>query len=160
MEISFPESWIGSWEGPLIINSGKTPYDTILMNFKVDTITGTDSILWQLQYGEQSMRDYRLVPKTNSTGDYLLDEQNSILIDAKLFDQKLVSFFEVQNSALTAIYEFIDGNITFEILMYDNENNITISGNSIHNGEEIPTVKSYLPKVYQKAVLSKKSDSK
>jgi hypothetical protein len=152
---TFPTSWVGAWEGPLIISSSKT--DTVTMKFYVDTIANNDTVIWQLLYENQDIRDYRLIAKNKEKGEYVIDEKNSILIDARLFDQKLSSVFEVQNNAIVASYEYIDDSIIFELMMYNSDNK-QVSGNSILENEDIPEVISHMPQVYQKAILKRVKD--
>lgn len=153
----FPQYWLGYWEGELNIynHTGRTM--TIPMALDNAT-TDNDSIwTWAIIYGEDTIsgrRDYELNIVDVSKGHYVVDEKNSIFLDAFLLDNSLVSTFNVGGSIIQSSYE-LDGNeMLFSIQMY-NDKEIRTTGDTIYNGEEIPIVKSYRNSVLQKARLKK-----
>lgn len=153
----FPQDWLGYWEGELNIynHTGRTM--TIPMALDNAT-TDNDSIwTWAIIYGEDTIsgrRDYELNIVDVSKGHYVVDEKNSIFLDAFLLDNSLVSTFNVGGSIIQSSYE-LDGNeMLFSIQMY-NDKEIRTTGDTIYNGEEIPIVKSYRNSVLQKARLKK-----
>ena len=94
----FPQDWLGYWEGELNIynHTGRTM--TIPMALDNAT-TDNDSIwTWAIIYGEDTIsgrRDYELNIVDVSKGHYVVDEKNSIFLDAFLLDNSLVSTFNV-----------------------------------------------------------------
>ena len=154
----FPQDWLGYWEGELNIynHTGKTM--TIPMAID-NASTDNDSIwTWAIIYGEDTIagrRDYELNVVDASKGHYLIDEKNSILLDAFLLDNSLVSTFNVSGSVIQSSYELNGEEMLFSIQMY-NEQSIRETGDTISDGEEIPLVKSYQNKVWQKARLKKR----
>jgi hypothetical protein len=57
-----------------------------------------------------------MYPKDTERGEWLLDEDNTILIDFFYGDNQFHSFFETQNILLSSRYELKDGKIFAEVL--------------------------------------------
>ena len=73
------------------------------MELHILPIDTSDAWSWTIFYGEDKVkgkRDYQLIPKDVEKGIYQVDEQNSILLDAYLFDGKLFERFEVMGCLL------------------------------------------------------------
>jgi hypothetical protein len=162
-QISFPEEWLGIWEGTLNIYNHQNILQSIPMtleNLRTDT---TDIYQWVIIYGEDKIkgkRDYILKTKDKSKGHYVVDEKNGILLDAYVLENKLISHFEVMGNQLTSIYERQEEKMVFEIIVNKSVPSL-VSGNIKSEGQEdIPEVKSYPIIGYQKAVLSRKISSK
>ena len=155
---SFPESWVGKYQGELMI------YGVDSVRMKVDMKleiwkTAKDSVYdWTLTYdmnGKKDVRAYSLKVVDHQNGHYQIDERNSIIIDGYLHNNNVfTSFFEVSNSYIIATYTKKEGSLFFEIISGDGEA-VTISGNTSQGKEEIPEVISYLVNGRQKAVLNK-----
>ncbi len=158
----FPDDWLGYWEGDLNIykESGKTM--TIPMALDNAT-TDQDSVwTWAIIYGEDTIagrRDYQLKTIDASKGHYVVDEKNSILLDAFLLDNNLISTFKVAGNYLHSSYELVNGKMHFTIHFFP-EKEVRITGDTIHDGEDIPAVYSYKNTVYQTAILTKKNNLK
>lgn len=150
----FPESWLGTWAGTLIIS--KPNGDTIQVPMQLhyatnDTLDkGWD---WHIIYGkdiEKGRRAYTLHEKNADMGHYVIDEHNGIILDCYLLGNTLYSRFAVADNLLTTMTRKTADLIIFEI----------ISGkqtpvNSTGNIDDIPEVSSYNINVQQKAVLSR-----
>ena len=155
--VVFPDDWLGYWEGELDIfnESGKTM--TIPMALD-NAVTDVDSIwTWAIVYGEDTIagrRDYELGVVDASKGHYVVDEKNSILLDAYLLSNSLISTFSVGGNFIQSSYELDEDELVFTIQMY-NDQSIRTTGDTIYNGEDIPLVKSYKNVVLQKARLKK-----
>lgn len=151
------EKWMGNWQGTLQIYNHNGLTQTVPMqvrNFYTDTI-GTYG--WYLIYGdvETGTRAYYLKTVDKEKGDYIIDEKNSILLQAQLIHNKMISTFEIQNNLITSIYTLLeDGKMEFEIFFSDTQS-IAESGNTLFDEEEIPLVKSFPIGGYQKAILYK-----
>jgi hypothetical protein len=87
-------------------------------------------------------------------GHYVIDEENTIVIDSYFKTNIFTSFFEVQDSFIVSTYTKKENSIIFEIISADGKK-ITSSGNKVFEGETIPKVNSYLVNGRQKAVLLK-----
>ena len=154
---AFPQDWLGYWEGELNIYNHKGKTMTIPMALD-NAATDNGSIwTWAIIYGEDTIsgrRDYELNVVDASKGHYLVDEKNSIYLDAFLLDNSLISTFNVGGSIIQSSYELDGEEMLFSIQMY-NDKVIRTTGDTIYNGEEIPIVKSYQNAVLQKARLKK-----
>jgi hypothetical protein len=154
---TFPDDWLGKWSGTLEIYNGNSIRQKVSMTLNNQLTDSTDVFLWTIQYGDDpktGLRDYRLRTVDSSKGHYVVDEQNSIFLDAWLAADKLISWFEVNGSVLQSVYERREDHMIFEISVTDNTP-IRLSGNTTFDNEEIPEVKSYKLKNYQRAILSK-----
>lgn len=155
---SFPRDWLGYWEGELNIynHTGKTMTISMALD---NAITDNDSIwTWAIIYGEDTIadrRDYELNVVDISKGHYLIDEKNSILLDAYLLGNSLISTFNVAGNTLVSCYELDGDEMLFSINMYKDEP-IRSTGDTIYHEEEIPLVLSYQNAVLQRARLKKK----
>ena len=153
---NFPKSWVGSYRGQLHLYT----IDSIAMrvDMKLDIAqTMNDSIFqWKMTYifnGNEDVRDYQLKLVDASKGHYMVDENNSILIDAYYRNGILTSFFEVEKSFIISEYKKVGAEIHFDIISAKNSPNL--SGNQQVNGETIPEVLSFPVNGRQEAVLIK-----
>ena len=153
---SFPSDWIGLWAGNLEIYSGLTLVNSIPMTLAINPLDTVGNYTYHITYGEDedALRPYILRTVDAAKGQYVLDEDNGILINMFLLGNTLVSSFEVQNSFLQTRsylensflhYEIIAGTFTADL----------ISGDTIIGSDTIPPVQSFPLGVLQKAELSR-----
>lgn len=155
---SFPESWLGKYQGDLVIYG----VDSVKMkiNMKLDIVkTVNDSIYdWTISYlikDKNDIREYSLVVVDKEKGHYAIDEKNSIIIDSYLSNNTvLTSFFKVMESFIISTYTKNNDTIVFEIIS-SKSSPVSSTGNTIINKEDIPQVDSYGVNGRQKAVLKK-----
>lgn len=151
--LQFPQDFYEIYKGDLyIINTrGK---QTIQMEFHLNPTDSIGKYQYMLVYimnGNRQERKYNLLEKEVSTGEYLVDENNGILLDAKLIDNTIFSMFEVQGNILTTTERFYKDSMDFEIT-FANKSQQTKSGTT---GEDTTEVISYPISVLQKAHLIK-----
>jgi hypothetical protein len=153
---SFPKSWEGDYEGILNIYAVDSTAMKVQMRLGIHP-TKVDSIMqWKMTYifkGQEDVRDYLLKTIDAEKGHYLIDEQNSIEIDSYYRNGIFTSFFEVMNSFIITEYQWAEDRIFFDII--STENKPKISGNTVHEGEEIPEVSSFPVNGRQEAILYK-----
>ncbi len=153
---NFPKDWIGNYKGKLQIYS----VDSIAMNLemKLNIAKKTDSVYnWTITYdfkGKKDIRAYELNIVDTKKGHYIIDEKNTIKIDAFYRNKIFTSFFKVMNSFIVATYTKENDNIVFEIISATGEKTTT-TGKSTFEGEEIPEVITYFVNGRQKGVLIK-----
>jgi hypothetical protein len=100
----FPQDWLGTWEGEV---STARPGQALAPRFRMTRIVeATDDPMvyrWTTIYsgeaGDQT-REYLLRVIDPSIGQYAIDEQNDIVLDATLVGDTLISWFEVQGTTL------------------------------------------------------------
>lgn len=148
-EKKFPDDFLGIYKGKLkiVTAKGKQEIDMEFHFTKTDTI-GTYKYV--LVYNNEP-RNYFLVEKDKAKGQYLIDENNGIVLQASVFDNGIFSMFEVNGSLITTTEKFYDNYMDFEI-MFTNTSKVETTGKGT---EEIPTVKIYPILGTQKAILFK-----
>lgn len=151
--LQFPKDFYGIYKGDLhIVNAnGK---QTIGMEFhlnKTDSIGKHQYTLVYVFNGKRQERKYYLKEKDVSKGEYIVDENNGILLDAKLVDNTLYFMFEVQNNLITTTERFYGDTMDFEITFTDTKKK-TVTGTE---GEDAVSVTSYPIGGIQKAHLVK-----
>lgn len=136
-EKNFPEDFLGIYKGKLEIVSanGKKEIDMEFHFTKTDTI-GTYKYV--LVYNNEP-RNYFLIEKDKTKGQYIIDENNGIILQASVFDNGIFSMFEVNGSLITTTEKFYDNYMDFEI-MFTNTTKVETTGKGT---KEIPTVKVY-----------------
>ena len=155
---SFPEAWLGNWEGELHIYRENKLMQSIPMELEILPIDTSDNFVWAIIYGpdkEAGRRSYELEITDSEKGFYRIDEKNSIKLESYLFGNKFYSQFSVMNSQITCTYEKAGEEIHFEIISGSVEP-VSITGGETIEGEEIPEVKTYPVSVVQRAVLHRK----
>lgn len=155
-QTAFPKSWEGNYKGELQIFGVDSVKMKLLM--KLDILQKSDSVYqFKISYdfkGKEDIRDYELKIVDAKSGKYVIDEKNTIVIDAYYKMGILTSFFEVMDSYIISTYTKMNDDLIFEIISADGKNP-TSSGNAKFESEDIPEVKSYLVNGRQKAVLIK-----
>ena len=150
--LTFPEDYLGVYKGELEITNAKGK-QSVNMEFH---LTATDSvgvynyILVYVIDGKPSPRNYTLKTINKEKGEYVVDENNGIVLDAKYVDNTLYSVFEVDDNLLITTERFHLDYMIFEIVFSGKNKKNVIEGN-----EEIPMVTSYPVTVTQKAYLEK-----
>lgn len=151
--LQFPQDFYGVYKGDLHITNAKGK-QTIKMEFHLNPTDSIGKYEYKLVYvmmGKPEERKYTLIEKDASKGEYIVDENNGILLDAKLIDNTIFSMFEVQGSILTTTERFYKDSMDFEIT-FANKSQQTKSGTE---GEDATEVISYPISVLQKAHLIK-----
>ena len=85
---------------------------------------------------------------------YKIDEDNGIILDCFLFENKLISTFDVGGTLLTTMNTFLEDDMVFEVIAGPIEI-INTTGDMKVNENVIPPVNSYQTKTYQRAVLKR-----
>lgn len=144
-DLTFPNGWLGVWRGPLSIMGGAKPQD-MAMELHIQSLAA-DQWTFKIVYNNEP-RDYVLIAKDLAKGEFVVDEHNSIVVDARLIDGTLFSQFSVSNNFVEARYTRHAGVLDFEILMVDAK-----SPNKTGGGSGAPEVLSFPVKVLQRAQL-------
>ena len=138
-ELSFPESWVGEWKGELHIYNVEGLAQKINMEVHIGPTETDDRWKWTLIYELDTVRDerkYELVTVDAEKGHYQIDEKNSIVLDAFLFDNTLSSRFSVGKSLLIVNYSLEAGQLRFEIFA-GRTDNTEETGKEIEDGGPI-----------------------
>ena len=153
--VPFPTDWAGGWQGDLVIYGPQGEAQRIPMQLRIHPLDDSTHT-WTIVYGpeETGTRDYVLRTLDAATGQYLIDEQNSIGLEAYVLGGKLYSTFEVMGNYLVSAQELVGDTMTYEIISGSMEP-VNISGNTRQGEEEIPEVKAYSVRVRQVAYLTR-----
>lgn len=146
--MNFPDDFIGSYEGKIVINNSKGRTE-IIMEFHLKKTSITNKYDYIIVYNKQP-RNYTLVVIDKEKGLYNIDENNGIILPAKLHNNVLYSFFEVQGNFLSSRLAFQKDLLNFEILFSATKNKI-ITGGDI--SKKIPEVLGYPITTVQNATL-------
>ncbi len=150
---NFPQDWEGKWEGILVITKPTGDTTQIPMQLHIlkhDTSAGWD---WKIIYGpeDSGTRPYELYVKNKEEGHYVIDEKNSILLDAFYIGDTFYSRFQVSNSFIFTSTKLVGELLEYEITS-GGGSHISFSGSK----GNIPVVKSFGVAVQQKAMLRRK----
>jgi hypothetical protein len=148
-DVSFPQSFAGTWEGTLYWYKANNPAPQTIP-FKV-VIGPTDSVnhyVWQLKYADQPIRDYVLKPVDPAKGHWVIDERNGILLDQFWIGNQLTGTFSVAGSTILNTYRLEKKQMVVEFH--------ALGSNAIrHSGSGENLVDAYKMLSYQKAILRK-----
>ncbi len=96
---SFPESWIGVWDGTLTnYQSADNTGTKVPVTLTISRETEPGVFRWRHVYNNdttRALKDYRLRTINADSGHYATDEGNGILIDETFTGGMLVSVFQV-----------------------------------------------------------------
>lgn len=147
------ESWLGIWRGKLEIRDNNPGLrDSIPMELHISKTDSAGILNWRIIYSDSAKDDRRYLLRTVdvSKGKYVIDEKDGILLDAYLFDNKLISRFEVMKSLLEITYTLEGDKIIFQVTSGKAEST-SVSGSL----QEDIEVRSYSITSSQNAVLYK-----
>jgi hypothetical protein len=149
----FPAAYLGIWKGELLwYKTGVTKPQKVNMQLVIQPSDTINQYKWHLSYGEknQDNRPYVLKRTDTSASHWIIDEQNGIILDQYLVNNKLIGAFTVQQNTIMNSYSIEKNRLIVEFFTI-NAGPINTSGGK----EGIPTIMSYQVKGYQKAVLKK-----
>ncbi|GEQ86915.1 hypothetical protein ULMS_24230 [Patiriisocius marinistellae] len=151
--INFPHDFFGNYTGTLHIynDKGNTEYP---MEFHLQPTSFEKEYTYTIIYGNGEQRQerlYTLKEKDVEKGIYVVDENNGILLENKVINNKLYTLFEVNDSLLTTFITFEEDHLLFEIIFVQTEKKWKSGGTQ----EKIPEVFSYPIQVIQQATLLK-----
>ena len=89
-DTSFPGGWLGVWRGPLQIDIAGKPPTTMAMELHIQPLDAPGRWTFRLVYNGEP-RDYVLIAVDPTKGLYQVDEQSSIVVDARLAGDTLLS---------------------------------------------------------------------
>ena len=149
-------AWQGHYKGELKSESINGNTNFYPMELKIEAVDD-NTYKWIIIYGKEgdsarSERNY-LLKRTDKENHFIIDEQNTILLDLNLINNSFYSIFEVQDNLMMVEYRLSENQIDFILTSGQGR---AETGNSTHEGEEIPLVYSYKTTTRQHAVLKKK----
>lgn len=129
-----PAQWLGRWESDVQNQTAGGTNQTFRMSLEIQPTDSAGQLSWTITYdGAQgkSERPYRLVAVDAAKGQFIIDEQNGIRLDAVLLDNCLSSHFVVGGQRLWSTYRLqsteAGPEIQFELMTAD-DTAVTKSG--------------------------------
>ncbi|WP_052158411.1 hypothetical protein [Lacinutrix jangbogonensis] len=150
--LAFPEDYFGIYKGDLEITNAKGK-QSIGMEFHLAVTDSIGIYTYKIVYifdGKRNDRNYTLKTIDKEKGEYVIDENNGIILDAKLVDNVLYNVFEVSGNLLMTTEAFFLDYMTFEIV-FSGKKEKTVT-KATEDGTEVI---SYPVTVTQKAKLLK-----
>lgn len=151
--LDFPFSFVGKWKGTMQwMVTGKTT-QTFTMQLRILPTDSTGIFTWQIIYGdrEQDNRPYLLKPIDTAKGHWVIDENNSIILDNYVFGNCLKGAFTVSGNTIADNYCLENGQLKVEftsIKLADKNTTGTGTGDAPH-------VDSYRITSYQVGILNR-----
>lgn len=118
----FPESWEGTWIGKM--KGGPSEIEMRLVIAPIDS----GRWHWRITYGNEPERPYQLHVVDQAKGHYLIDEQNGILIDQYLVEDRLSAAFTVNGKLILFDYEMTPNGISIVAPSFNLANFRTTAG--------------------------------
>ena len=146
----FCEQWCGEWNGMMEIYKNDKLVNSVEVSLTIAETDHPDTMLYLLQYGEQDVRDYRLVWVDRENGVFNVDEKNSIVIPTYYHAGCLLSHFEVEGSSTGSQLCKEGDSLMLTFITFNSKEPYATGGK-----EDVPTVNSYPIIGYQKALLSR-----
>lgn len=150
----FPQDWVGTFKGEMLIANLGRPTDTIPVDFEMLTIE-EDSI-WSYKmtfYPEKYgtiVKDYKIVVKSkDDKQNYLFDENNGIVMEITLMDGTFYGMYEVMDMIYISTMKYMDGNIYCDLFAAPMTDPM-VTGTE---GEDSIEAKSYAPSLHQTALF-------
>lgn len=155
--LAFPQSWQGIWAGELEIFTAKGLAQAVPMELHILPTDSTHRYTWSIIYGADKVagkRAYELVVLDAAKGLYAIDEKNSIQLEGYFIKDKFFSRFEVMGNLLLTTEQLVGEELIFEIIS-GKLDPISVTGDTVFEGDTIPPVKAFPIKVMQRAILSR-----
>ena len=152
-EVNFPDDFFGIYTGKLNISSPNGD-QSLDMEFHLQPTDSLGKYEYKLVYiveGNRQERDYHLIEQNKETGEYIVDENNGIILHDKVIDNRMYALFEVGDNLLTTFITFEKARMIFEIAV----TNTTKKQITYADNEEKTEVTSYPISTVQRAVLQK-----
>jgi hypothetical protein len=108
VQVPFYQSHQGNWQGALKIYKSDSMVRELNMTFNLESLKDSmqyKRFKWQIQYEGQELRDYLLLLDTIAK-TYQIDEQNGIVLPARLNNQNLSNWFTVMGNTLFVNFDF------------------------------------------------------
>ncbi len=151
---TFPQDFTGKWAGELQIFGPSGVRQTVPMELHILPITDT-SYTYTIIYGEDKVagkRDYYIVQGPDGPHHWICDEKNTILLDGYYLGSTYQSVFTIGGTYLMSSVEHRGDHLVYAIFS-GKEAPVRTTGETKHDGEDIPAVNSYKVSGYQRSIL-------
>lgn len=154
---AFPAAWIGHWKGTASVGMGDKQQQ-FTMELIVAPTSDPARHDWTLVYdghaGRQE-RKYTLIATDAAKGQYVIDENNGIVLDATIVDHVLHSHFIVQGNRIVVREELVNEGTEEAAIKIEMVTTVDASATVTGGKDGVPEVKTWKPVSIQRATLRK-----
>lgn len=151
------DGWPGKWAGKLEVIRPDGKVQSIPMELHIALMDSSENFTFTIIYGEDQesgKRSYELHTLDAEKGLYVLDEKNTIRIEAFFIGEKLYQWYEVAGSMITVTIWLEGEEMNWELVSGSAEP-VSHTGGTEVDGERVPPVKTFPVRVVQRARLKK-----
>jgi hypothetical protein len=155
---NFPTDWIGDWRGPAKVSRADGPAIEFTMGLTIMPTATPGTHTWTITYAGDAgtqVRPYTIAGVSGKPGAFVIDEKNSILIDATDLDGGLYSTFEIQGTTINVVYRLDRAGPDGDRIIVELASHDASSARDSGGKDGVPSVKSFSPTSLQRAVLKR-----
>lgn len=153
----FPKDWIGRWKGDVEVLGGRAGAPTFTKELVIAPTDKPDRFTWTIIYDAASGRQerpYTLVVRDAAQGLYEIDENNGIVLPARLLGGTLLTSFSVQGARIETRERLViaggEPRIEFELTTIDES-----KGGKTGGQGDAPDVAVWTTQTMQRAELKR-----
>lgn len=152
---TFPDDWIGTYRGDMILGSLVRPNDTVSVEFDLQPIEADSSWSYKMTYNSKRfgviVKDYKIVAKrVGEKKQFFLDENNGIVMELSLMNGTFYGMYEVMDQMYISTMRKTDEGVYFDLFGASMENpTVTSSG----EGDEKVDATSFRTNFHQTVLL-------
>lgn len=152
----FPEDWLGSYEGEMLIANVGRPTDTIRVTFEMgtkieDSVWSYTMIFYSDKYGT-IIKDYQIAAKSKDDHqNFLFDENNGIVMEITLMDGTFYGMYEVMDMMYISTLRYREDGLYYDLFAAPMKDPMVTST----EGEESVEAKSFGPTLHQTALFKR-----
>lgn len=150
--VGFPQVFTGKWKGTLTWFTADKPAKTFVMRLNI-LPADSGHFTWQIIYGDDmnDNRPYTLKQVDAAKGHWIVDENNSIILDSYWIGNRFTGVFSVNNATILDQYWIAEDGLHVEFIAYETAA-VSVTGGT---SNDIPPVSSYKIKSMQRGVLTR-----
>lgn len=156
---AFPRDWQGKWKGTLGVFTMPNRIERVPMTLEIARTADSSRYTFAMTYGKDSVkgrRAYEVVTINARQGLYVIDEKNSIKLDAYFLASRLISQYTVQGTRIISTYEYSGNTIIFEVMSgRDGYVNTTGGGKDPVTNRDLSLVQTFPLGGWQRAILTR-----
>lgn len=150
----FPEDWLGSYKGDMLIANMGLPTDTIPVEYEMVTLEEDSIWSYKMTFFSEKcgtiVKDYRIVATSKiDQQNYFLDENNGIVMEISLMDGTFYGMYEVMDMIYISTMRYTDGNIYYDLFAAPMADPMVTAT----EGEDSIEATSYGPSLHQTALF-------
>ena len=149
----FPKCFIGNWKGTIQWMIAGKPTRPFTMRLNIQPSDTAGQYTWQIIYGDDNKdnRPYILKAVDTAKGHWVIDENDSIILDSYVHGNSIHGAFTVQGNTIIDNYTIENGKMRVEFFSIKLDD----KKQSGKGTAETPFVDSYLISSYQTGLLTR-----